>query len=99
MGTYSSKWGAGISNEQRCKALKGCINVIQTEAKKQGFTASYFEMARILRAQGVNVSDTYVYMHFAGIASRYPFPFEVIILLCEGYRIPLSTVFSSDVLK
>ncbi len=99
MGEFTSKWAAGIQDEERCKALRSCIAAIQVEARKKGYNANYFEMSRIIRGLGVNISDTYVYSHFAGIASRYPFPFEVLVLLCRGYNIPLSVVFSEQVTK
>ena len=99
MGEFVSKWGASIQDKDRCKLLRSSVLNIQKAARDKGFTASYFEMARIIRAQGVNISDSYIHAQMTGVNNRYPFPFEVLYLLCKGYSIPLEVVFSEQVTK
>ena len=99
MAGFTSKWAAAIEDEQRIKVMKGCLLTIQNEARIKGYTATYVEMAKIIRGLGVDISDAYIYKHVSGLNNRYPFPFEVLVLLCRGYNIPLSVVFSEQVTK
>lgn len=96
---YISKWGTAIADAERCKLMKGCIHAIQDAAREKGFTATYYEMSRLLRGKGIQVSDAYMYKHVNGTFNRYPFPFEVLVMLCKVYDVPFDCVFSSHVME
>lgn len=90
-----SKWAAALEDPERDRLLNAILYKIERIATAKGLPASRLRMAKIIQAHGVNVGNSYIYNQFSKF-NCYPFPIEAIILICKGYSIPLSEVFSAD---
>lgn len=90
-----SKWAVALDLEERDEFIRAIFNRITNILAKRGIKATKVDYYNVINAAGVPISPSYLYnVHLP--TNCYPFPIEAIILICKGYSIPLSEVFSAD---